>query len=229
MAENELDVLSPVPEEGKLSSGTLFYYEELRSRQLFRLLRIITRGAAPLLAGGNSPLLDLRAEGVDAAEWAERMLALLVFAVPEAEDEALEFIRSMVRPHALVEHPTTKSDQQRNATLSAQLSAELSNPPLEDVLTVIEGVLRRESPHLMALGKRMRVLVKVAQQTGQVPTSAPSPGPTSSAASPEPSTFSPPSTAGPTTSSPTSASAGSGSASPLSSSDDVNLPGLLGS
>lgn len=207
MADNELDALSPVPEMTKLSTGTAVVYEPLKTRQFFGLLRIVTRGAGAALADPN--LFSLNAE-TTAQEWGQKLLALILVAVPNAENETVGFIQSMVKPDGLVDKPAlalTKADKAHNAALWATLSEDLFNPELEDTLTILEDVVKRESSDLVALGKRVATMLKVAQKTGQVPESAQPalesltfPDPTSSADSAEPSTSSPASTDGPTTS-----------------------------
>jgi hypothetical protein len=207
MAESELDALAPVAETTKLSTGTAVVYEPLKTRQFFGLLRIVTRGAGAAL--GDPTLFSLNSD-TTAQEWGQKLLALILVAVPNAENETVAFIQSMVKPDGLVDKPArslTKADTAHNAALWATLSEELFNPELEDTLTILEDVVKRESSDLVALGKRLATMMKVAQKTGQVPETAQpalesliSPDLTSSEDSAAPSTSSPASTDGPTTS-----------------------------
>jgi hypothetical protein len=212
--KEELDAFLPPPETLTLSTGVMVRFEDLKSRQFFKLLRIITHGAAHLL--GNPSLFVL--EG-DSAALAKRLFAMVMMAVPDAEDETIDFVRSMVRPEGLIDRGRrgdySKSDKIRNEELEDALDAALDNPELEDLIDVIEGVFRREADDLAALGKRLGKMMSLAQKTGQLTpssttsTSSPtSPASTSSEGSPEPSTSSPVSTDGATTPSKSSPSEG---------------------
>lgn len=162
---DELDALSPPPEELKLSTGTQVVFEDLRARQFFKLLRIITHGAAPMM--GNPGLFNL--DG-DAAQLAARLTALVAMAVPDAEDETIDFVLSMVKPKGLIEgRALSKQDKERNEELWGQVNKDLENPELDDLFSVIEGVVKRESEDLAALGKRISSLFKAAKKTGQLP------------------------------------------------------------
>lgn len=220
----EIDALDPVPEQLKLTSGTVVALESLRARQFFKFLRIITHGALPVIQ--DFSIFNFE-EDANATEFGGRLLSLMVLSIPDAEDETIGFVRSMCKPVGLIERRNlNKVDAERNNTLWAQLDAELENPDLDDLVTIIEAIVRRESEDIQALGKRLAAMFKLAQRTGQVPAPASppspdpiSPAPTSSAGSPAASTFSPASTAGVTTGSVTFTSGGSVNVSPRSESD----------
>jgi hypothetical protein len=218
-----LDALDPIPETVKLDSGLTVALEPLRARQFFKLLRIVTHGALPQLRGS---LLDLADQSTE--EMTGRLLAMTLLAVPDAEDETIDFLRSMCKPLGLIERRNlNKQDQDRNLVLWAQLDQELDNPDLNDVVTIIEAVIRREAADIQALGKRLAGLLKLADKTGQLspssqPPSSPNPTastPASSADSPAPSTSSATNTAGTTNTSETSPSADSASVSQPSGND----------
>lgn len=202
MTRSELDILTSVPEKATLSSGTEVVFEDLKARQFFKLLRILTHGAFPLL---RDPSLMSFGPDEDVKEWGQRFLTLVLMAVPDAEDEAIEFVRAMVRPASVIDKADrpgglSKVDRTHNQMRWDELNEELENPELDDLITIIEGVVQRELDDLAALGKRLGAMLKLAQKTGQIPTSTPSPTstePNSSGASPEPSTSSAPSTDGP--------------------------------
>lgn len=198
---SELDALDPVPEQVKLVSGTTVVLEDLRARQFFKLLRIITHGALPVLQ--DMSLLQLNPNS-DPVEFGGRLLSLLVLSIPDTEDETIQFVRSMCKPYGLIEgRQLNKADSERNNVLWANLDAELENPELDDLVTIIEAVVKREAQDIQALGKRLMAMFKLAQKTGQLdnrqsPTSETG---TSSAVSPELMTFSAPNTDGQTTAS----------------------------
>lgn len=171
MAESELDALAPIAEKAKLSTGTVVVYEPLKTRQFFGLLRIVTRGAGSAL--GDPALFSLNSD-TTAEEWGQKLLALILVAVPNAENETVAFIQSMVKPDGLIDKPVqslTKADKAHNAALWTKLSEELYNPELEDTLTILEDVVKRESSDLVALGKRVATMLRIAQKTGQLPES----------------------------------------------------------
>jgi len=204
----ELDALDPVSEQVKLSSGNVVVLESLRARQFFKLLRIITHGALPIMQDMSIFQLDPEA---DAVEFGGRLLALMALSIPDAEDETILFVRSMCKPFGLIEgRKLDKADTERNAVRWAALDAELENPSLDDLITIIEAIVRRESADIQALGKRLLAMFKLAQKTGQLnpSQSRPSPAGNSSEVSPEPMTSSLLSTDGPTTSSAASVSVG---------------------
>ena len=217
---SELDVLDPVPEQVKLTSGTTVILERLRARQFFKLLRILTHGALPLVADGSLFRLD---PDLDGAVFLQRLLSVVLLAIPDAEDETIDFLRAMVKPVGLIERPgLSKADFTRNNALRDQLTVELDNPELEDLVNLVEAIVRREAEDIQALGKRLVSMFNLAKKTGQIPGVEPnspnltSPTGTFSADSPEPSTSSPASTDGATSTSSTSPSDASGNASPPS-------------
>jgi hypothetical protein len=197
----------------KLSSGTTVVLEDLKARQFFKLLRIITVGALPAIQDTSMLRMDPNS---DPAEFGARLLSVMVLAIPNAEDQAIDFLRSMVKPHGLIERRgINKQDTERNQALWEALYVELDNPELDDLVTLVEAIVRRESADIQALGKRLAGMLKMAEKTGQIP--APpqqtSPTQTSSVGSVEPSTSSVTSTDGTTSSSVTSLSVDSVSAS----------------
>lgn len=149
-----------------LVSGTEVKIERLRTRQLFKLVKILTSGAAHLI-----PNLNI---GPDASadEFAGSLLGMAIIAIPEAEDEAIDFVRSMVTPVGINEKPVTKTDREANEELFRSLYEELYNPDLDDFVTIITTVIQNEAEHIQALGKRLMSLLKVSQQAAAVGSSS---------------------------------------------------------
>lgn len=206
---NEIDKLDPIPEIVVLRSGLRVRLEALKSRQFFKLLRIITHGALPSVQAG---LLD-GDDSID--EFMGRLLSVTLLSIPDAEDETIEFVRSLCYPDGLIERPNlNKQDLERNQTLWDGLDAELENPDLDDLVTILEAVVKREAQDIQALGKRLASMFRLAEKTGQIEAqtslSPKASTPASSADSPAPTTSSRRSTAGPTKSSTNSRSAASG-------------------
>lgn len=221
---NEIDGLDPIPESVKLESGTVVQLESLKSRQFFKLLRILTHSALPGLK--DSGLFDQ--EDITVDEFMSRLLTITVMAIPDAEDETIEFIRSMCYPYGLIERKgLNKQDAERNTLLWEQLDEELQNPSLQDLLSIVEAIVRREAADIQALGKRLASMFKLAQRTGQVDTPQ-SPKMSTSPSlvdSPERSTSSRRSTGGRTRKSQTSHSDDFASASQPSESDSIMTAG----
>ncbi len=215
----ELDALDPVPEQVTLESGFVIELERLKARQFFKLLRIVT-GSGALSQLANAGLFSM--EGQTEADFTAQFVTVVLMSIPEAEDETIDFIRAMARPSGLrTGRKLNKQDEDHNLRLFLEFDQELNNPELDDLISIIEAIVRREASDIQALGKRLAAMLKMAEKTGQIPTNeAPSQsqnrqGSTaaSSEDSPVRSISSRRSTAGRTNSSTTSRSRASGSAS----------------
>lgn len=167
----EIDKLDPIPDFVILKSGLRVQLESLKARQFFKLLRIVTHGALPAVRDGG--LLDM--EGLDAEEFLGRLMSVLLLSIPDAEDETIEFVRSMCFPAGLAEgvgrRGLNKQDVEHNTMLWEALDLELENPELDDLVTIIEAVIKREAEDIQALGKRLASMFKLAEKTGQIPAS----------------------------------------------------------
>lgn len=211
---SEIDRLDPPAEIMSLQSGLKVRVTRLRMRQLFRLLRIVTRGGASYLPVLRDALAGAADE--EAAEvFGTQLLAVALIALPEAEDEAVEFLMSVVEPAELAPG-SDKQSRERNEEMRSKLASELYNPDPDDAVSIIENVVHREKDDLVALGKRLAAAWGIAAKTGQMDPKEPIPHlsastvstPSSSPDSQDHSTSSPASTAGAMTSSSTSPSAG---------------------
>lgn len=218
---NEIDKLDPIPDTVTLESGLQVQLEMLKARQFFKLLRIITHGALPGMQ--KAGLFDMT--DMDTDEFMGRLLSVTVLSIPDAEDETIEFLKSMCYPVGLIERRgLNKQDVERNTLLWEGLESELENPELGDLVTIIEAIVKREAEDIQALGKRLASMIKLATKTGQIESPSPNPAEstsTSSVESPERSTSSRRSTAGKTRTSRTSPSVESVNASLLSQSDST--------
>lgn len=213
---SEIDKLDPIPETVILESGLQVRLESLKARQFFKLLRIITHGALPGMR--QAGLFDMA--DMDTDEFMGRLLSVTVLSIPDAEEETIVFLKSMCYPVGLIERRgLNKQDVERNSLLWEALEAELDNPELGDLVTIIEAIVKREAEDIQSLGKRLASMFKLAEKTGQI--DSPSPNPTelksdSSAPSRGRATSSPRSTGGKTRKSSTSPSVESVNASLLS-------------
>jgi hypothetical protein len=203
--ESELDRLDPQSSEVKLVSGFLVEVVRLRTRQLFRLMRILTKGAGPALTQLNF--------GQDAEQFGGQLLGIIIMAIPDAEQETIGFLQSMCKPAGLIDKGAaalSKAEAKHNDDLFARFTDETFNPELEDTIALLERIVENEAPDLQALGKKLQHLWIVARKavgSQEEPPEAESlhlPEPT-----PDSSTSSATSTDGETSTSSTSRSAGS--------------------
>lgn len=178
---SELDALDPLPETLTLLDGTEVKLLDLRARQFFKLLRVITRGPA-LGALGDSSFLSGTPE-----EIVGRVVGLLLASIPDAGDEVLAFVQDMIQPAGLKPGDAAAKS---NADKWAHLGTVMDNPELEDLVDVIHAIIKRESKDLAALGKKVGSFFQVAQKTGQLNTPQTSQDQNTSEVSPEPSTSS---------------------------------------
>lgn len=167
MAESEIDRLDPQPVEFTLSTGFTVDIVRLRTRQLFRLLRILTHGAGPAIMNSG---LDFSAPGAD---FAGKLLAIIMMAIPDAEQEAIAFIQSMCKPADVVGGPggkpesqLSKQERENDAALWDRFNEELFNPLPEDTLDLIEQIVTIEAPEFQALIKKVARLMEMARKVG---------------------------------------------------------------
>jgi hypothetical protein len=162
--ESELDRLDPQPVLCKMSTGFELEIVRMRTRQFFRLLRVLTHGAGPALMQAG---LDFKAEG---SEFASKLLVLVVMSIPDAEGEAVQFLASMCKPAGEVSKPAsqlTKQEAEANKALWEQFGEEMHNPELTDTIDLIEIIVTQEAPELQALGKKLQKILALFQKTGQ--------------------------------------------------------------
>lgn len=207
--DTEIDRLDPVPETATLQNGIEVRILDLRTRQLFKLLRIVTHGAGQAFIQSNLDFSD------DSGVFLQKLVTLVMFSIPDAEQEAIEFLQSMVEPADLVDKDPkqlSKAERDKNIALWTELNQEIWNPEPQDTIELIEVIVRREAKDIQALGKRIGQFLKLAQKTGQLVAGS-SQEQNSPASSPASSTSSSTSTGGRTRTSKTSRSDGSGKSS----------------
>jgi hypothetical protein len=198
----------------KLTTGFEVEVLRLKTRQFFRLLKILTHGAGP-------GLLQLKLDPADPTAFGQQMVTLMLLSIPDAEQDAIAFLASMCRPLGIKDRPDSqlsKQERENNQQLWDRFTEELHNPDPNDTLDLVEAIIRQEADDIQALGKRLASMLELARKTGASeekiePPPTPQELSESPAASPSPSTSSPTSTDGATSTSTTSRSAGSGSAS----------------
>lgn len=164
---SETDRLDPIPELVELADGRKVEIQRLKLRQLFRLLRIITRGGAGYLPMLQEAMSGAASDSERAEQFGTQLLAIALIALPEAEDEAIEFIMSVVEPEGISEG-RDKRARENNDHLRQELSEYLYNPDPDDAITIIQAVIDREKSDLVSLGKRLMASFKVAEKTGQL-------------------------------------------------------------
>jgi hypothetical protein len=180
----ELDALTPSDDTITLSDGTVVRILDLKARQFFKLLKILTHGPAVQLMAkqGTGSLLSGTQEEV-----LGRLVGFIGVSIPDAFDEVVEFLYDMVAPTGI---GGTKQSKAEDDGKVQHLRTVMSNPDIGDMVDLIEAIIRRESADLAALGKKVASLLKLADKTGQLNTSPTSPAQSTSVDSPEPSTAS---------------------------------------
>jgi len=160
----DVEVIVNAGDPVTLSSGTKVVIQPLKARQFFKLLRIVTHGAGGML-------LNVKFSGDDTPEeFGAKLFALVGFAIPDAEDEVIDFLLAMVQAAGIKEgRNLSKEEKAANKELAEALFEELYNPELEDMVTLIEAIVLREAEDLQALGKRLMAMFDLAKKTGQVP------------------------------------------------------------
>src|SRR6516164_2046821 len=151
MAESELDRLDPEPVIVKMSTGFAVEVVRLRTRQFFRLLRVLTNGAGPAMMQAGLNFRD------NPDDFTQKFLMLVLMSIPDAEQQAIMFLQSMLKPAGLADKPDSQLTKQQKE----------DNPELTDTIDLIEVMVRQEAPELQALGKRLQAMMAVFQKTGQ--------------------------------------------------------------
>lgn len=154
----DIDAIASDPKPLALESGLPIKVLRIRTRATMSLLKILTRGAGDAIS-------DLSfTEDSTQAEFTGQLLGAVLLAIPGAEDETVEFIQRMVEPGDLVTSVRlTPGDIEWNQERWDLLQAELQDPSLEDLVTIVSEIVKVEGPHVVALGKRLRLLLPTAQ------------------------------------------------------------------
>ena len=136
-----------------LSNGMVVVTTPMRTRSLLRLLKILTRGvfwAIPQLMKADKTTV------------VEEVMGALIIAIPEAEDATIDFVKSV-----LVVDGASPTTQER-----AALDLFFDDPPIDDLLLVLEQVITHEAEDLTALGNRLTGMLKLAEKANQIPANA---------------------------------------------------------
>lgn len=157
----DIDAIVPEPESLTLSDGFEIDVNRLRTRETMKLMKIITRG----VSGSIGSILF--SEDDSEESFIGALLGATIVAIPEAENETIEFIRAMVVPSKLIESPRTKPERESNDEQFEKLHRLLENPELEDLVTILEQVIRNEGPQIRALGNRLALLLKVQTSSAE--------------------------------------------------------------
>lgn len=152
----ETEILEGENTELELSGGLKVHVNRLKTRSTFKLFKILTRGASYALAE-----FDL---GSSTEDFTEGLIYAMILAVPEAEDETIDFLRHMVTPSELILDPKSKAEKEVNADILTEFERTLDDPELDDLVTIIEQIIKTEAPHIQQLGKRLSSMWKTFQK-----------------------------------------------------------------
>lgn len=154
----DIDTLASEPKPLTLCSGFEIEVLRLKTRATMSLLKILTRGASTVL-GELAFSSEMRTE-----EFTGQLLGAMIVAIPEASDETVEFINMMVEPAGLKKgRKLSDADFRHNDELEEKLRDELEDPELDDLVTVLEQIIKNEGEHILALGKRLALLLRAQQ------------------------------------------------------------------
>jgi hypothetical protein len=157
---DELSRLDPETCPVTLSGGLEVEVVRMRTRQFFRLLKILTHGAGPQVMQAG---LDF---GDSPEDFTRKLLVLVVMSIPDAETEAIGFLQSMCQPSGLSgKLKPTKQQAEKDQGLWGKFNEAMFNPELEDLVDLMETIVRQEAPELQALGKKLQALLRVAGVT----------------------------------------------------------------
>lgn len=155
----DIEALDPELKTLTLSTGLKVEIQRLKLRQLLRALKILSAGASPALA-------QLANEDSNTEDFAQTLLVAMAVAIPEAENETVDFLVSMLLPVGFHKgRVVSRAKQEENDKLLQELDDSFYNPDLEDLLDVVEAIVETEAPHLKALGNRLATLLKAQQKS----------------------------------------------------------------
>lgn len=127
----DTDTILAEPSTFTLQNGLKVEVQRIQTRQLLRLLKIISNGAGPAFSD-----LDLTNPDED---FASTLLVAIALALPNAEDETIEFLTSMVLPADFKKgRGLSKEEIEANQALLDQLNDEFFNPDLDDLVSLLE-------------------------------------------------------------------------------------------
>ena len=157
VAVDETATIVPFPDVLTLVTGQKVSIVALKTRQLIRLVRILTHSLGPIIENGLDP---------EAEEFTSQLVGALITAIPEAEDEVIDFVGSMVEPVGLRKgRGLSRVDKDYNEELWTKAAEALDNPDIDDLITIVEAIIRTCAPNLKALGKRVMTLLPMEMQS----------------------------------------------------------------
>lgn len=156
----DTDALDSVPSTLTLTGGIEVEVQRLKLRQLLRLLKILSAGAAPAMEA-----LAV-ADDSSTEDFTQSLILAVLVAIPEAEDETVDFLNSMVLPVGFhTGRNVSKAGKAENEALINELDEVFFNPELEDLVSLVEIIVTNEAPHIKALGNRLATLLKAQQKS----------------------------------------------------------------
>ena len=153
--DNELDrLLADDTASLKLSDGTYVQVRPLKLKELFSAFRVITRGAALTMGALSHSILQDSSE-----QFSNTLIALLINAVPEADEEFAEFLRVVVDPDT--PEGGWKSKEDRHAAEVHLDTILLGDPEIDDAIDILSVLIGRESKDIQRLGKKVTNAAKM--------------------------------------------------------------------
>lgn len=166
LTPSELETIQSDPSAPfTLSTGTRIKIARLRTRETMSLLRILTKGAGDVLAQTHFSM------DMDPEEFMGIFIGSVMLSVPVAEDETLDFVQRMVLPEFYMDDARTKPEMESNQQMLDALYNEMHNPELDDLIEIVERIVRTEAPHIQALGKRLAAMLALQPKVAAKKTS----------------------------------------------------------
>ena len=138
----------------KLADGTYVIVRPLKLKELFAAFKIITRGAAMSMGALSFSLLQDTQD-----QFAETLIALLINAIPEADQEFAEFLRVVVDPDT-----PEGGWPDRDAKAEAESHLDylfLGDPEVDDAIDILTVLITREAKDIQRLGKKVANAAKM--------------------------------------------------------------------
>lgn len=151
--EDEIERFIPEPGQPiRLEDGTYVSIKPLKLKELFAAFKIITRGSAGAMASLNFGSLD-------SEDFGNTLVALLLYALPEAPEEFSEFIRIVCDPVA--PNGKWKNNEELIAAENHLDEILLMSLEIGDAIDIITAVIAIESKDIQKLGKKLSNAIQI--------------------------------------------------------------------
>jgi hypothetical protein len=147
MTADAVEDLDPIVPDEKIRTvaGIPVRVKRVRAREVFALSRIVGAGL-----GSSAAKIDLDVE--DKKQMTAEIIGVLLFAIPEAVEETLDFFRKIVEP--------VKGDK----VTERKLAGSFDNPDFGELIDVLHVVLEQEVDTFWDIVGKVRSMAAVASR-----------------------------------------------------------------